>query len=135
MAYWQCYYHIIWATKYRQPLIEASQENLIYATIAAKSRDLNCPVLAINGMPDHIHVAVSIPPGMAIAAWVGQVKGSSSHIYNAMFAPETKFVWQEGYGVLSFGQSRIEYVRNYIARQKQHHTAGTIVKSLERSDD
>ena len=91
--------------------------------------------MAINMMPDHIHIAVRIPPKIAVAEWIGQVKGLSTHEVNAMFPDlEHPFAWQQGYGVLTFGAKRLPFVIDYIRRQQEHHAADTIEEYLEQMD-
>jgi REP element-mobilizing transposase RayT len=136
MPFWVCYYHIVWATRNRELLIAASIEPVLFESIRSKSAELGCPILSVNGMSDHIHIAVSIPPKVAVAEWVGNVKGASSYTVNTMFpnAP-THFRWQSGYGVLTFGVKHLVMVQEYIANQKTHHANNTLLTYLERADD
>ena len=82
MAYWQLYYHIVWATKDKRPLITEENESHIYGFIREKAQSLGGTVFAINGMFEHTHVATTIPPRIAVADFVGQLKGFSSFSYN-----------------------------------------------------
>ena len=82
MPYWKLYYHFIWGTKNRLPLIGSSLEPELYRTIAAKVQALDGFVHAIGGMEGHAHLAVSIPPKLAPAKFIGNVKGKSSHYVN-----------------------------------------------------
>ena len=83
-----CFYHIVWATKYRQLCILPVYEPVIFAAIETKSKEMGCKLLAINAARDHIHSAVSIPPSIAVAKWVGNVKGAASHVINTSFEGE-----------------------------------------------
>jgi putative transposase len=65
-----CYYHVVWATKSREPLLMPKIEVVAISAIMRKSTELESPVLAINGVPDHVHVAVSISTKLAVAEWV-----------------------------------------------------------------
>lgn len=136
MASWVCYYHIIWATKHRTPLISNPIEEVIFATIRRKSQILECPLLAINGIADHIHVAVSITPKLAVAEWVRHAKGLSTREINASFQNlEMPFRWQEGYHVLTYGKKNLDFVLDYIANQKTHHSQNTLEPYLEQLDN
>ncbi len=132
MPYWKCYYHVVWATKYRQPMIISTYEPVIFAAIREQSQQLACSVLAINGVSDHIHVAVTIPPSLAVAKWVGSVKGASARAVNMGFNRDERFHWQEGYGVMSFGETALEIVKTYIDGQKERHANGELNTYLER---
>ncbi len=126
MSLWQLYYHIVWATKERQPLIIPHKEPDLYDYMIGKSDALRCIVHAIGGMEDHIHLVVSIPPTMAIAEFVKNIKGSSSYYFNhSLTSTSNKFAWQEGYGVFSLGSKQLEQAVNYVKNQKNHHLQGT----------
>ena len=133
MAFWRCFYHIIWATKHREPMIDAATEACLYTAIHAKSAALEAPILALNGVADHIHVALCIPPKLAVADWVRQVKGVSTREVNAMRSDyDARFAWQSSYGVLTFGAKHQGFVVAYVQAQKTHHAAGTIEPYLEQ---
>jgi putative transposase len=132
MPFRVCYYHVIWATKHRLPLITPEMEPVIFAAIKHKSSALKSPVLAISGVADHVHVAVSISTNIAVAEWVKQVKGVSTYEVNTSFALSDHFRWQRGYGILTFGAKTLPFVQTYIARQKDHHRDGTTEDYLER---
>ena len=85
MPYWRLFYHIVWSTKYLLPLIEPAWEADLHGYMWGKATALECIPHAINGMPDHIHVVISIPPKLSIAKLIGQLKGASSHRVNEIF--------------------------------------------------
>lgn len=136
MTFWRCYYHIVWATKHREPLITPQSEQVIFEAVHAKSAELECPILAINGAGDHVHVAVSIIPKLSVAEWVRNVKGVSTHEMNSRFpnAP-VRFAWQKGYSVLTFGAKNLAFVVDYIAHQKEHHADNQLEAYLEHIED
>ena len=82
MPYWKLYYHFIWGTKNRLPLIDSAIEPELYRAVAAKVKDMDGFVHAIGGIEDHVHLAVSVPPRVAPAKFIGDVKGNSSHYVN-----------------------------------------------------
>src|SRR5689334_10508121 len=126
MPYWKLYYHFVWGTKHRSPLIDASFETELYRVIAAKAHDMGGFVHAVDGMEDHIHLAVSIPPKLALAKFIGDVKGNSAHFVNHVIKPDFEFHWQDAYGVFSFGEKDLTAVIRYIQNQKQHHADKTL---------
>ncbi|MBI3168987.1 MAG: IS200/IS605 family transposase [Chloroflexi bacterium] len=135
MPYSKLYYHFIWGTKNRLPLIDSALEPDLYRAIAAKVQDLGGFVYAIGGMEDHTHLAVSVPPKLAPAKFIGDVKGNSSHFVNHVIKPDFEFYWQDEYGVLSFGEKNLPAVVRYIHNQKQHHAEGTLIAAMERVDE
>jgi putative transposase len=132
MPHFVLFYHVVWATKHRAPSITPPIETLIHNTIGDLSGKLRCTIHEMYGVSDHLHVAVTIPPSLAIAVWVSKVKGASSFEVNAGYPQlDATFKWQEGYSVHSFGASNKEWVCKYIQNQKQHHAEQTTKSYLE----
>lgn len=136
MRFWRCYYHVIWATKNRAAWITPRIERVIIDTIQQKALALASPILAINTVSDHLHIATCIPPKVAIAEWVKQMKGTSTRTVNEQFPDlESAFSWQTSYGVLTFGVKNLDFVESYITRQKEHHANSTLEMYLEQIED
>jgi putative transposase len=131
MPYSKLYYHFIWATKERLPLIEPAFELDLYRAIAAKVQKMDGFVHAIDGTTDHLHLATSFPPKLAPAHFIGEVKGNASHFINHVTKPDFEFHWQDEYGVLTFGEKNLSAVVRYIQNQKKHHADGTVIAALE----
>jgi putative transposase len=111
-------------------------EPIIFEVIRRKSIALHSPGLAVNGIEDHIHIALSIAPSVSVSEWVRSVKGLSTYEVNGQFPEvETPFRWQKSYGVLSYGEKHLPYVVNYIENQKQHHANQTIISYLKQVGD
>lgn len=135
MPYWKLYFHFIWGTKNRLPLIDPAFEAELYRAIVAKAKKMDGFVHAIGGTEEHGHLAVSVPPKVAPAKFIGDVKGSSSHYVNHIIKPDYEFYWQDEYGVLSFGEKNLPAIVKYIHNQKQHHADGTLIPAMERMDE
>ncbi len=67
-------------------------------------------------------------PTITISEFIGH---SSSHEVNQRLGRKA-LEWQGGYGVISFGTKDLEWVCDYIRRQKEHHAKGTVFERLER---
>ena len=85
---------------------------------------------AIGGIENHVHIAVSVPPTVQPAEWIGQLKGASAHFVN-QGSNHKLLEWQNGYGIVSFGTKDTKWVVRYIQNQKEHHKTGEIFKRLE----
>lgn len=131
MPFWRLYYHIVWSTRRREALIEPAWEGDLHNAIAAKATGLGAFVHAVGGIEDHVHLVASVPPHIALSAFIGQVKGASSHLVNHTLAPDCGFAWQAEYGVVSFGGKRLDAVVKYTKRQRQHHLQNTAIRFLE----
>ena len=73
------FYHFIWSTKGRQPLLDPVTKETAIKAIIAKAVDLGSIVLAVNGTEDRMHLLVSAPPVFAPSIYIGQVQEVSSH--------------------------------------------------------
>ena len=129
MPYYRLFFHIVWATKKRLPLITEANRDPLYASMRTKVNELNGIVHALNGMDDHVHLVVTVPPNLALAALIGQVKGVSSHLANRVGG--AAFAWQSEYGVLSISESHLPAVVRYVVEQQQHHRLGSLGERLE----
>jgi REP element-mobilizing transposase RayT len=123
---------MIWGTKNREPLIQAEFEGSLHNVIVAKGKSLGAFVYAVGGVDDHIHLVATVPPRIALADFIGQVKGNSSHWVNHELSLSYHFNWQAEYGVVSFGAKQLDMVVKYARNQRQHHLNGTIIPFLER---
>jgi putative transposase len=141
MTFWRSYAHLVWATKNREPLIVPEIEAPLYACIVSTAAEWGCYVHAVNGISDHVHVIISIPPKHSVAWVVKNIKGSSSHFVNHALHDYSEpitgqsFAWQRGYGYLSLGESQLSRAVAYVQNQKQHHQAQTTNGWLERIDE
>ena len=136
MALWRVYYHFVWATKQRRPLITAELEKDLYGYIVGKAVALGAIVHAIDGTETHTHLVGSVRPTLAISDFMKGLKGSGAHYVNHGLIPyHTKFSWQGGYGVFSFSAKQLDDIVAYVRNQKDHHRLGTTIDALEQEDD
>jgi putative transposase len=82
-------------------------------------------MLAINGMPDHIHFLIGMKPSCCLSDLVREVKKSSNEFIKEKKFTKFKFQWQEGYGAFSYSHSSLDNVIGYIMNQKEHHKKKT----------
>jgi putative transposase len=132
MPYWQLFYHLVWSTKNRQPLLTHLVEKQVYEYLTSKAVGLKGVVYAIGGTVDHVHMVVAIPPAVSVSKFVGQVKGVASTRLNKSGVSDVRFEWQDEYGAFSFDAKRLPDYIAYVERQKEHHRDGTAIPILER---
>ncbi|MEM6454188.1 MAG: IS200/IS605 family transposase [Acidobacteriota bacterium] len=128
----QLHYHLVWATRFREPWITQDREGFMYAVLGRKVQDLGGFVHAVNGMPDHVHLVADIPPTIAVAQFVGQVKGASSRRYRELV---DAFQWQAGYSAFTVSPRQLPHAIAYVTRQKQHHANNTAIRQIEPPPD
>lgn len=120
-TYTQLYIHIVFVVKYRAAVILPEWEDRLYKYITGIVQNNEHKMLAINGMPDHIHLFIGLNPKQAISDLMRLIKGDSSEFINKQKLTQTKFQWQEGYGAFSNSNSQIANVIKYIINQKARH--------------
>lgn len=131
MPYWRLFYHFVWGTAGREALIAPAFEQFLYKAIIAKASKLGGIVHAVGGTADHVHLVVSIPPRLAPARFIGEVKGNGSHFVNHVIRPGYQFAWQNDYGVISFSERQLRQIVQYVRNQPEHHARGTLSPLLE----
>ncbi len=117
----QIYIQLVFAVENRQSLIHEQWEGELYSYIAGIIRNKGQKPLAINGMPDHIHILIGMKPNCCLSDLVREIKKSSNEFVNGKEFNPHKFAWQQGYGAFSYSQSAIGDVIRYINNQKIHH--------------
>lgn len=113
--------HAVFGTKYRENLIVPTVKKQVHQIIVDEINGLDCSLLAINGMPDHVHILFLMNAQKSIADIMKQIKGGSSFQINQQELIKGKFAWQVGYGAFSVSESGIEKVKDYIKNQEAHH--------------
>lgn len=133
MPFWQHHCHLVWTTKYREPIINDELASIIRHKIQSTSNEQRAILHAIGIMPDHVHLTVSIPPRIAASEYIGLLKGKSSHHINqsGAFDQLGHFAWQAEYGLISFGERSLGSVVAYVNNQAEHHAKNTLWPTFE----
>src|SRR5512143_2927313 len=101
----QLYTHLIFAVKYREPLLLKDFRSEIFSYISGIITIRKHKSIIVNGFNDHIHILIGLNPNDKISDLVGCVKRDSSTFINEKQRYEGKFHWQDGYGAFSYGRS------------------------------
>jgi putative transposase len=117
----QIYIQTVFAVSGRESLVKPEFKEELYKYIAGIVRNQKQKLIAINRMPDHIHILIGLRPAMALADLVQNVKTDSSRFINRNKWVHGRFSWQEGYGAFSYGHSQLDRVIAYIQNQQRHH--------------
>jgi REP element-mobilizing transposase RayT len=129
----EVFLHINWHVKDDRPTLKGRIERIVHETIRERcARTKGVYLHAINGTETHVHLAVSIEPFVTISQLVKDLKGGSSHDANSRLGQRLLY-WRRGYGVVSFGKNHLDWVVEYIARQKEHHSSGRVFERLEQT--
>jgi REP element-mobilizing transposase RayT len=115
------HYHVIFSTKNREPWISRDIEERIWKFLGGIARENGMKALQIGGMPDHIHLALALPPTQTVSKALQLLKGGSSKWIKDTFPNLRGFAWQDGYAAFGVSKSNLPGVITYIQNQREHH--------------
>jgi putative transposase len=124
-TYSQIYIQIVFAVKKRDSLIQNTWEDELYKYITGIISNKGQKLLAINGMPDHVHILIGMKPSCCLSDLVREIKKSSTTFIKEKKFTKFNFRWQEGFGAFSYSHSSLNNVIAYIQNQKEHHRKKT----------
>jgi len=124
-TYTQIYIHVIFAVSGRQNLIDGRHNDELQKYITGIISGQNQKLIAINNIPDHMHLLIGLKPDLSLSELIRDVKANSSRfIHERRWCPGT-FSWQEGFGAFSYSRSQLGDVIRYIEDQQKHHATKT----------
>jgi putative transposase len=120
-SYTQILYHIVFATKGRQPVLVKESREKLFRYVWGILKNKECHLYRVNGVEDHLHILSSVHPSVALADLVREIKVSTSGwIKEEDVFPKFDY-WAEGYGAFTIGWGEREAVIEYIKNQEEHH--------------
>jgi putative transposase len=114
--------HLVWATKYRYPVLQSSVKERCRSLIIQDCDVLDIEILKGVVSTDHVHMHIEYPPKQSISSIMKQLKGRSSRLLQKEFPHLKKRYWgkrfwSKGYGAWSTGNITEEMVQEYL----EHH--------------
>ena len=116
-----------WCTKYRYEMMrKLENRNLVAACIRQAAYRYGIKILALNVLPEHVHMVAHIPKGMTAEQAAKLLKGYSAwKIFRVkenfrLRYPKGHF-WSRGYYATTEGITGIDVQINYVEKQVQHH--------------
>lgn len=126
-TYTQIHIHAVFTVQNWSCIIHSEWKEELYKYITGIIKNNKHKLLAINGMPDHVHIPFGLHPIQSISDLLQDIKGGSSKWINKRKLINGKFSWQEGYGAFSYAKSDLPKVINYINNQKNNHKQITFI--------
>ncbi len=123
-------FHFVFTTQHRRAQISREIQPQLYKFIAGILRSNQSRLLAAGGMPDHLHLLVSLDRQISVSDALREIKANSSRWIHESFPNLSRFGWQNGYSAFSVSFSQIEPVRHYIHNQERHHQKKTFREEL-----
>jgi len=111
----------VFAVEGRQNLIAPEHNDELQKYITGIVTAQKHKLIAINNMPDHVHMLIGMRPDAALSDLVRDVKAGSSKFINEKYWVMGRFLWQQGFGAFSHARSQLDTVVHYIQNQQHHH--------------
>ena len=121
MSYVSSYFHCVFSTKERRPLITPALRERLWPFLGGIARQNEMKAIEIGGVEDHVHILLSLPSTLAIAKALQLIKGGSSKWVHETFPEHRLFGWQAKYGAFGVSVSQLDKIIAYIQGQAEHH--------------
>jgi REP element-mobilizing transposase RayT len=119
-TYLSLHYHIIFATKRREPTIATAWRGRLHEYLGGTIRGLGAFPEAIGGVADHVHLLVGLKATHCLADMMRELKKAASVWVHDEIGLAT-FAWQEGYAAFTVSPTSRPAIKTYIANQEAHH--------------
>jgi len=114
------HYHIVFSTKSRAPYIKEAWRERLHEYLGGTVAGLGGFPQKTGGVADHVHLLVGLKATHCLADFMRELKKASSvWVHDVIGAPD--FGWQEGYAGFTVSPTARDPVKEYIARQSEHH--------------
>ncbi|HVA92081.1 MAG TPA: IS200/IS605 family transposase [Chloroflexota bacterium] len=112
-------YHFVWIPRRRRPVLVGPVAARLRDLIAARVDELDCAVLALEVLPDHVHLFLNCPPTIAPYQLMFSLKGRTARVLRAEFPHLLRLpsLWTRSYFVSSADNVSSETIKRYIAEQ------------------
>ena len=116
-------YHLVWVTKYRKPVFTGKIESDVREYLNETLKTLDMDVIAMEVMPDHIHLLVNCKPQLRLSDAIKILKGNTAR-WLFLSYPEIKnqlwggHLWNPSYFVATVSDKSLKQVTEYINSQK-----------------
>jgi len=127
-TYTQIHIQIVFTVRNRDSVILNTWRDELYKYITGIIQNNKHKLLAINGMPDHVHILIGYRPTQSLSDLMQDIKGSSSKWINEKRFVHGRFSWQEGYGAFSYAKTDLAKIIGYIQHQHEHHSRKTFLE-------
>ena len=117
-------YHIVWCTKYRKSVLIDNVKEDISNSIKRTASDLEIKILAMEIMPDHVHLLIDAKPQLRLSDAIKIMKGNTAR-WLFLHHPEIKsslwggHLWNPSYFVATVSDRTMEQITKYIETQTE----------------
>jgi len=115
-------YHVVWCPKYRRKVLVDAIAKRLFALIHKAASKYRAEIIALEIMPDHVHLLVEVDPQLGIHRLVKYIKGVTSHDLRKEFpslSSRLPSLWTHSYFVSTVGGAPLEVIKQYVENQKK----------------
>ncbi|NJE09996.1 IS200/IS605 family transposase [Thermococcus sp. MAR1] len=115
-------YHFAWIPKYRRDILTGEVAERLKQMLKEYAEEIDCEVIALEVMPDHVHVFLRAKPNLSPAKIINHLKGKTARKLLQEF-PELRTkttngrLWSRSYFVTTVGYVTDEIVKHYVETQ------------------
>jgi len=114
-------YHVVWCPKYRRKVLVDAIAKRLFGLIHKAASKYRAEIIALEIMPDHVHLLVEVDPQLGIHRLVKYIKGVTSHDLRKEFpslSSRLPSLWTHSYFVSTVGGAPLEVIKQYVENQK-----------------
>lgn len=130
-TYTQIFYHIVFSTKNRVPVIAKERRADLFHYIWGVNKSLKCHLYRLGGVEDHIHIFTAIHPKVAAADYIEKVKSGATNWVRREQVFADWPGWQDGYGAFTTSVDEKEPLIEYINGQEEHHRTVSFIEEFK----
>ena len=128
----QIYYHIVFSTKDRRPVLLAEHRESLFRYIWGILKNHDCHVYRIGGVEDHLHIFTSLHPSVRLADLVKAIKVSTGPWMKGEGLCPGFSHWQDGYGTFTHSHAEKDALIAYVRNQEEHHRKTTFQDEMRK---
>jgi len=132
LSYTQVYYHIIYSTKNRLPILKEERRKKLYSYLWGILKNYKCRLYQMGGTDGRIHMLTSLHSTVCLANLVRDLKISSSKWVDQENVFPNFPGWQNEYGAFTKSHSHRDTVAAYIKNQIEHHKTESFIDEFKR---
>lgn len=117
----QCAFHVVWCPKYRRRVLDGRIEERLKQLVREVVEEKGSWLMALDVMPDHVHLLVEVDPQFGVHKLVKAIKGRSSRVLREEFPSlrsRLPTLWTNSYFVATTGGAPLAAVKRYVEQQK-----------------
>lgn len=114
-------YHVVWCPKYRRKVLEGPIAKRCEQVLRQTAKKYRADIIALEIMPDHVHLLVEVDPQFGIHRLIKNLKGVTSHTLRKEFASlvsRLPSLWTNSYFVSTVGGAPLSVIKQYVENQK-----------------